>query len=591
MADVQSHNSNGDAATVTTNNDKSSSKFKTGRSLSIHERRLERQFSGSLEDKENLDPKSFESTEATTGCKFPPDVTSSRLESANDSELSDDVEFELDDVEQDVNNNHDGKSYGEKKDEVTENKNEDDKLRSSLMDAIRNKRVISLRVTPLVHELCGNDCDCEEPILEINDYEYDDDNDNEENILEEENEVVVSHEQGIEEATPKCIYDTVDQLAATAIDYASDDDSEERLTMRRKTKPRTLILESDNDDEEEQEETEDESKQITSNSIVSDNVSIDLSDDPSVNSYSVGSSSGGDGEKFSTANAIEGEAEEEEVRSVHSDEPISSSWNKSQTKSKYVHSMKNVDGCENQVELGDDKSSLSEEEWVELSSDDEEEEERRGETVIILSSDEEDESESEHDQTSAITASDESESDGEGRARTKTPRRNFKVTKPTGTHVTLKTKTEVNSKPSTTAKSSLAFRKNRDALTGETFSEFNHRAFQNALSSVKVEWSKKLNTTAGITRMRGKLGSEHVHTRVATIELATKVIDNEERLRSTLLHEMCHAMAWLVDGVHKPPHGRCFKKWAGIAMKQVRGWGCCRYCLDLFHDYMVVLIT
>ena len=55
----------------------------------------------------------------------------------------------------------------------------------------------------------------------------------------------------------------------------------------------------------------------------------------------------------------------------------------------------------------------------------------------------------------------------------------------------------------------------------------------------------------GVTRMRGKLGEDNAHTRVATIELSTKVIDDEERLRSTLLHEMCHAAQWLVDGVHK----------------------------------------
>jgi hypothetical protein len=26
-------------------------------------------------------------------------------------------------------------------------------------------------------------------------------------------------------------------------------------------------------------------------------------------------------------------------------------------------------------------------------------------------------------------------------------------------------------------------------------------------------------------------------------------------LHETLLHELCHAAAWLLDGAHKPPHG------------------------------------
>ena len=96
-------------------------------------------------------------------------------------------------------------------------------------------------------------------------------------------------------------------------------------------------------------------------------------------------------------------------------------------------------------------------------------------------------------------------------------------------------------------RSTLAFRKNRDALTAHTFSEFNQRAFQDALSSVTVTWSKNFNKTAGVTRMRGKLGEDNAHTRVATIALSTKVIDDEERLRSTLVHEMCHAAQWLVS--------------------------------------------
>eukprot|EP00804_Cyclotella_cryptica_P009637 CCRYP_006303-RA/>CCRYP_006303-RA protein AED:0.49 eAED:0.29 QI:0/0/0/1/0/0/2/0/162 len=47
-------------------------------------------------------------------------------------------------------------------------------------------------------------------------------------------------------------------------------------------------------------------------------------------------------------------------------------------------------------------------------------------------------------------------------------------------------------------------------------------------------------------------GPTELKSRVATIELATKVIDNEERLRLMLLHEMCHAASWLVDGVPRP---------------------------------------
>ena len=46
------------------------------------------------------------------------------------------------------------------------------------------------------------------------------------------------------------------------------------------------------------------------------------------------------------------------------------------------------------------------------------------------------------------------------------------------------------------------------------------------------------------------------------VELSSKVIDNELRLRCTLLHELCHVAAWTLDHVRKPPHGPHFKLWA-----------------------------
>ena len=120
----------------------------------------------------------------------------------------------------------------------------------------------------------------------------------------------------------------------------------------------------------------------------------------------------------------------------------------------------------------------------------------------------------------------------------------------------------------TRAVSRSSFSKNRQHYTTSTFVEFNTKAFNGALSSVEVSWSKRLKTTAGLTRLK-RIGTTDNMRRIATIELSTKCLDSVERLRSTLLHEMCHAAAWLVDGVHKPPHGSVFKKWASLSMRKV----------------------
>ena len=76
-----------------------------------------------------------------------------------------------------------------------------------------------------------------------------------------------------------------------------------------------------------------------------------------------------------------------------------------------------------------------------------------------------------------------------------------------------------------------------------------------------MEWDNKLRQTAGRTWTRKERQGETT-TFSASIELAKKVLDCEERLRITLSHEMCHAAAWLLDGENKPPHGERFWWWA-----------------------------
>lgn len=73
---------------------------------------------------------------------------------------------------------------------------------------------------------------------------------------------------------------------------------------------------------------------------------------------------------------------------------------------------------------------------------------------------------------------------------------------------------------------------------------------------VTVSWNARLLRSAGVTHMN-KVGGE----RRARIELSGKVVDDLGRLYQTLAHEVCHAAAWIVDDVAKPPHGHVFKEW------------------------------
>ncbi|XP_013381218.1 uncharacterized protein LOC106152248 [Lingula anatina] len=77
---------------------------------------------------------------------------------------------------------------------------------------------------------------------------------------------------------------------------------------------------------------------------------------------------------------------------------------------------------------------------------------------------------------------------------------------------------------------------------------------------LNILWNKRLLKTAGYCaykRVKGGTAEE----RTARIELSDKVCDSAERVRNTLIHEMCHAAVWLLNGKNDG-HGPYWKYWA-----------------------------
>ncbi|KAJ7806107.1 SprT-like family-domain-containing protein [Mycena olivaceomarginata] len=95
----------------------------------------------------------------------------------------------------------------------------------------------------------------------------------------------------------------------------------------------------------------------------------------------------------------------------------------------------------------------------------------------------------------------------------------------------------------------------------QVYTWVNRRVFEDRLPSldkIEIKWNTRLLTTAGKARFhRDRDGNEFVD-----IELATKILDCEERVRNTLSHEMCHLACWIIDGQIKESHGKLFHKWA-----------------------------
>ena len=129
----------------------------------------------------------------------------------------------------------------------------------------------------------------------------------------------------------------------------------------------------------------------------------------------------------------------------------------------------------------------------------------------------------------------------------------------------------------------LNFARHKETVAAELYREFNRDGFGGALPErFEITWNAKLLTTAGLTHYRKVTRSSGVSEYHARIELSTKVLDTAEKLEATLLHEMCHAAAWLLDRCAKPPHGSVFKKWAERAM---RAYPVVR--VDTCHSYQI----
>lgn len=88
---------------------------------------------------------------------------------------------------------------------------------------------------------------------------------------------------------------------------------------------------------------------------------------------------------------------------------------------------------------------------------------------------------------------------------------------------------------------------------------------------IKILWSNTLKTTAGRANWRREVIRLKTSSTPPTyttetrhhcsIELASKVIDDEERLYNVLAHEFCHLTTFMISNMRNNPHGAEFKAW------------------------------
>ncbi|CAI9624138.1 unnamed protein product, partial [Staurois parvus] len=104
------------------------------------------------------------------------------------------------------------------------------------------------------------------------------------------------------------------------------------------------------------------------------------------------------------------------------------------------------------------------------------------------------------------------------------------------------------------------FKQKKHELAPRLYSLYNRTIFDEQLpDNLEILWNKKMRKTAGycVTGER-KLPALQ---RYARIELSEKVCDSADRLRDTLIHEVCHAATWLINGV-RDGHGQYWRFYA-----------------------------
>ncbi|XP_048358199.1 germ cell nuclear acidic protein [Sphaerodactylus townsendi] len=105
------------------------------------------------------------------------------------------------------------------------------------------------------------------------------------------------------------------------------------------------------------------------------------------------------------------------------------------------------------------------------------------------------------------------------------------------------------------------FQTKKEEMAQRLYAFYNRTVFEQKLpEKMEINWNKKMRKTAGCC-LTGELKEPNLGQRYARIMLSEKVCDSADRLRDTMIHELCHAAAWLIHGV-QDGHGRIWSLYA-----------------------------
>lgn len=109
------------------------------------------------------------------------------------------------------------------------------------------------------------------------------------------------------------------------------------------------------------------------------------------------------------------------------------------------------------------------------------------------------------------------------------------------------------------------FNRRRILLVDHLYRLFNKHVFEDRLPhDMKINWNSRLSSAAGRCKFRTE---DHRRVKTCSVELSVGLLKTADRVRDTLVHELCHAATFLL-GEHYDVHGpfwRCWARRANIA--------------------------
>lgn len=105
------------------------------------------------------------------------------------------------------------------------------------------------------------------------------------------------------------------------------------------------------------------------------------------------------------------------------------------------------------------------------------------------------------------------------------------------------------------------YKTNKDTLARKLFNLYNETIFEKQIpTGTIIEWSERMTNTAGYCYCKKIIRKSGVVERTVRIVLSSKALDSADRLRDTLVHEMCHAATWIINEI-ADGHGYYWKSW------------------------------